>query len=117
MSPHPGSPFCSLSMNILKYEPAFSFIPDFLPSPQVKHPFNAQHEADRKRAVHELLSRTPAQTAEDNAVGTRSPFTLGFTTSLSFLLLVLFRGWMGVVVGVVGVGVVKCGGTIELQRF
>ncbi|CAL8472085.1 g11627 [Coccomyxa elongata] len=34
----------------------------------VKHPFNAQHERDRKRAIEMLLARTALQDAEENKV-------------------------------------------------
>ncbi|KAK9905816.1 hypothetical protein WJX75_006806 [Coccomyxa subellipsoidea] len=34
----------------------------------VKHPFNAQHERDRKRAIEMLLARTALQDAEENTV-------------------------------------------------
>ncbi|KAK9805209.1 hypothetical protein WJX72_006091 [[Myrmecia] bisecta] len=34
----------------------------------IKHPYNAEHEKQRKRAIELLLTRTPAQDAEDAAV-------------------------------------------------
>mmetsp|Transcript_29148 Transcript_29148/g.74368 ORF Transcript_29148/g.74368 Transcript_29148/m.74368 type:complete len:433 (-) Transcript_29148:246-1544(-) len=34
----------------------------------VKHPFNKQHEVDRKRAIEQMLERTAEQLAEENAL-------------------------------------------------
>lgn len=36
--------------------------------PLVKHPYNAEHERNRKAALNALLGRTPQQEAEDAAV-------------------------------------------------